>query len=42
MVHGQVAFDQELLVIRIEDCLLDVLAGNRAIIPRYSHTCRQC
>jgi hypothetical protein len=27
MVHGQVAFDQELLVIRIEDCLADVLAG---------------
>lgn len=27
MVHGQVAFDQELLVIRIEDGLADVLAG---------------
>ena len=27
MVHGQVALDKELLVVRIEDCLLDVLAG---------------
>ena len=27
MMHGQVALDQELLVVRIEDCLLDVLAG---------------
>jgi hypothetical protein len=27
MVHGQVALDQELLVIGIEDGLLDVLAG---------------
>src|SRR5450755_394659 len=27
MVHGQVALDKELLVVRIEGCLLDVLAG---------------
>ena len=27
MVHGQVALDQELLVVRVEDCLLDVLAS---------------
>src|SRR6185437_4829908 len=27
MLHGQIALDEELLVIWIEDCLLDVLAG---------------
>ena len=35
MVYGQVAFDQELLVIRMEDCLVDVLAGkglNRGLL----------
>jgi hypothetical protein len=37
MAHGQVAFDQGLLVIRVEDCLIDVLAReafNRCAVLR--------
>ena len=37
MTHGQVAFDEELLVIRVEDRLVDVLASealDRIQIPQ--------